>query len=106
ILHGGLTPRKRKRIVKEIEDLRYQYMVVTDLASRGIDIEGVSHVINAQLPKEEDFYVHRVGRTARAGMQGDSISFYTDEDIPLIETLEKQGVEFSYVDVRDGKWVQ
>lgn len=106
ILHGGLSPRQRKRIVKEIENLRYQYMVVTDLASRGIDIEGVSHVINAQLPKEEDFYVHRVGRTARAGMKGDAISFYTDEDIPLIEELEKQGVEFSYVDVKDGKWIK
>ncbi len=106
ILHGGLTPRQRKRTVKQLDELRYQYMVVTDLASRGIDIEGVSHVINAQMPKEEDFYVHRVGRTARAGMQGDAISFYTEEDIPLIEKLEKQGVSFTYCDIRDGKWMK
>lgn len=106
VLHGGLTPRQRKRTVKEIDDLRYQYMVATDLASRGIDIEGVSHIINAQLPKEEDFYVHRVGRTARAGMKGDAISFYTDADIPLIEKLEKQGVTFTYSDIQDGKWVK
>ncbi len=105
VLHGGLTPRQRKRAVKDIDDLRYPYIVATDLASRGIDIEGVSHVINAQLPKEEDFYVHRVGRTARAGMEGDAISFYTDEDIPLIEKLEKQGVTFTYSDIKNGQWV-
>lgn len=106
ILHGGLSPRQRKRTVKQIDELRYQYMVVTDLASRGIDIEGVSHVINAQMPKEEDFYVHRVGRTARAGMKGDAISFYTEADIPLIEKLEKQGVTFTYCDIKDDKWVK
>jgi len=105
VLHGGLTPRQRKRAVKDIDDLRYQYIVATDLASRGIDIEGVSHVINAQLPKEEDFYVHRVGRTARAGMEGDAISFYTDEDIPFIEKLEQQGVTFTYSDIKNGQWV-
>src|SRR5699024_7983111 len=54
IIHGGLSPRERKRTLKEIQNLRYQYIVATDLASRGIDIKGVSHVINAQLPKEED----------------------------------------------------
>src|SRR5699024_8663461 len=64
IMHGGLTPRERKRVLKDIRQLRFQYVVVTDLASRGIDIEGVSHVINAQLPHAEDFYIHRVGRTA------------------------------------------
>lgn len=106
VLHGGLSPRQRKRVVKQIDDLRYQYIVATDLASRGIDIEGVSHVINAQMPKEEDFYVHRVGRTARAGMEGDAISFYTEDDIPLIEKLEQQGVSFTFSDIKDGKWVK
>lgn len=106
LMHGGLSPRERKRVLKQIQDLRYQYVVATDLASRGIDITGVSHVINAQLPKEEDFYVHRVGRTARAGMEGTAISFYGEEDIKLIQLLEKKGVEFVYSDVRNGEWVQ
>lgn len=106
LMHGGLSPRERKRALKQIQDLRYQYVVATDLASRGIDIEGVSHVINAQLPKEEHFYIHRVGRTARAGLEGTAISFYNDEDIKLIQLLEKKGIEFVYSDVRNGEWVQ
>ncbi|MBC5637228.1 DEAD/DEAH box helicase [Ornithinibacillus sp. BX22] len=104
IIHGGLTPRERKRILKEIQSLKYQYLVATDLASRGIDIKGVSHVINAQLPKEEEFYIHRVGRTARAGMEGTAISLYREEDLKLIEKLEQKGLEFVFYDVRNGEW--
>ena len=104
VIHGGLTPRARKRVLKDVQSLRYQYVVATDLASRGIDIKGVSHVINAQLPKEEDFYIHRVGRTARAGMEGTAISLYQDSDVSLIEKLEEKGLSFTYVDVRNGEW--
>lgn len=104
LLHGGLTPRERKRVLKEIQSLRYQYIVATDLAARGIDIKGVSHVINAQIPKEEEFYIHRVGRTARAGMEGTAISLYDEDDLKLIEKLEQKGLEFTYVDVNNGEW--
>lgn len=104
LIHGGLAPRERKRVLKEIQNLRYQYIVATDLAARGIDIKGVSHIINAQLPKEEDFYIHRVGRTARAGLEGTAISLYRETDINLIEKLEKNGLHFNYADVKDGEW--
>lgn len=106
LLHGGLSARERKRVLKDIHQLRYQYIVATDLASRGIDIEGASHVINAQLPKEENFYLHRVGRTARAGMSGTAISLYDDADIPLIQKLEDRGLTFNYADVKDGEWTE
>ncbi|MCG3418684.1 DEAD/DEAH box helicase [Oceanobacillus sp. M65] len=106
LIHGGLAPRERKRVLKEIQSLRYQYIVATDLASRGIDIKGVSHVINAQLPKEEDFYIHRVGRTARAGMEGTAISIYQDDDIKLIQKLEQKGLTFTYTDLRKGEWTE
>ncbi|GGB29165.1 DEAD/DEAH box helicase [Virgibacillus dakarensis] len=104
LIHGGLSPRERKRVLKDIQNLRYQYIVATDLAARGIDIKGVSHVINAQLPKEEDFYVHRVGRTARAGMEGTAISLYDDQDIKLIEKLEGKGLTFTFYNVKNGEW--
>lgn len=104
LIHGGLSPRERKRVLKDIQNLRYQYVVATDLASRGIDIKGVSHVINAQLPKEEDFYVHRVGRTARAGMEGTAISLYDEADLTLISKLEQKGLQFIYSDVKNGEW--
>lgn len=106
ILHGGLSSRERKRIVKGIHNLEYQYVVATDLASRGIDIKGASHVINIELPKEIDFYIHRVGRTARAGMEGTAVSFYTEDNLPLIEQLEKKGILFTYSDVKEGKWLE
>ncbi len=59
-IHGDLTSRERKRVMKQIRDLEFQYIVATDLASRGIDIEGISHVINFELPRDLDFYIHRV----------------------------------------------
>ncbi|QGH34951.1 DEAD/DEAH box helicase [Gracilibacillus salitolerans] len=104
LIHGGLNQRERKRVLKEIQQLKYQYIVATDLAARGIDIKGVSHVINAQLPKEESFYLHRVGRTARAGMEGTAISLYHEEDISLIKKLEKKGLTFTFYDVVKGEW--
>ncbi|MCA0970060.1 DEAD/DEAH box helicase [Halobacillus litoralis] len=104
VLHGGLSPRERKRMLKELQSLRYQYIVATDLASRGIDIEGVSHVINAQMPKEEEFYIHRVGRTARAGLEGTAINLYKEEDFKLIEKLEKKGLTFDFYEVKNGEW--
>ncbi|MFB4166494.1 DEAD/DEAH box helicase [Virgibacillus sp. JSM 102003] len=104
LIHGGLKPRERKRVLKDIQSLRYQYIVATDLASRGIDIKGVSHVINAQLPKEEDFYVHRVGRTARAGMEGTAISLYAEHDLKIIQKLEQKGLSFTFFDIKNGEW--
>ncbi len=106
VLHGGLTSRERKRMVKSILDLSFQYIVATDLASRGIDIKGASHVINVELPKEVEFYIHRVGRTARAGLAGTAISFFKEEDIALIERLEKNGISFQFTDVKNGEWVE
>src|SRR5699024_11221235 len=88
ILHGGIKNRESTRITKAIFDHQYEYIVATDLASRGIDIKGASHVINVEMPKEVNFYIHRIGRTARAGLEGTAISFYQEEDIPLIESLE------------------
>ncbi|RYG74716.1 DEAD/DEAH box helicase [Lentibacillus lipolyticus] len=104
LIHGGLAPRERKRVLKEIQNLRYQYVVATDLASRGVDIKGVSHVINAELPRETDFYVHRAGRTARAGLEGTVISLYRDEDTRFIEKLKQKELPVTYWNVKNGEW--
>ena len=61
MIHGGLTPRERKQQMKRIRNLEFQYVIASDLASRGIDIEGVSHVINFDVPNDIDFFTHRVG---------------------------------------------
>lgn len=105
ILHGGLSSRERKRMVNDVRDLKYEYIVATDLASRGIDIPGVSHIINIELPSEVDFYIHRVGRTARAGNEGMAISFFNEKDAELIEELEKRGIIFAYSDITSDGWI-
>jgi ATP-dependent RNA helicase CshB len=105
VLHGDLTPRERKKMMKQIRDLEFQYIVATDLAARGIDIEGVSHVINFELPRDLEFYVHRVGRTARAGYSGIAATIYEPSDQDTLTKLEKMGIEFYHRDIVRDEWV-
>jgi len=104
-VHGDLNPRERKKMMKQIKDLEYQYIVATDLASRGIDIEGVSHVINYELPTDLDFYIHRVGRTARAGNSGIALTVYESSDEDALNRLEKMGIQFKHVDLKNEGFV-
>src|SRR5699024_2087198 len=106
MLHGDLSSRERMRVVRGINEQQYEYIVATDLASRGIDIKGASHVINVELPKEREFYIHRVGRTARAGASGVAISFFTEDDYELITDLEKQRITFIYSDIKNNQWLE
>ncbi len=105
-LHGGLHPRERKQTMKLVNDLKVQYLVATDLAARGIDIVGVSHIINFDLPKDLDFYIHRVGRTARAGADGIAYTIYEQKDQHAIEQLKKRGITFAYYDFKNDELVQ
>lgn len=105
-IHGDLSPRDRKKMMKQIRDLEYQFIVATDLAARGIDIEGISHVINYELPKDLDFYIHRAGRTARAGSSGICATIYTPSDEDALVRLEKMGITFSHADLRSGEWTE
>lgn len=104
-IHGDLTPRDRKKMMKQISNLEFQYVVATDLAARGIDIEGISHVINFELPSDLDFYIHRVGRTARAGYSGIAATMYDVEDEDAVIRLEKMGIEFVNKDLKNGEWI-
>ncbi|HEY4399767.1 MAG TPA: DEAD/DEAH box helicase [Lactobacillaceae bacterium] len=108
-IHGDIEPRERRRVMKQIQDLQFQYVVATDLAARGIDIEGVSHVINDDMPDELEFFVHRVGRTGRNGMPGLAVTLYGPDDEAKVAELEALGIEFTakqikgdeIVDVKD-----
>lgn len=104
-IHGDLTPRDRKKMMKQINDLEFQYVVATDLAARGIDIKGVSHVINYEIPTTElDFYIHRVGRTARAGSSGIAVTLFDTSDEDALNKLEALGIEFINRDFVGGEW--
>jgi ATP-dependent RNA helicase CshB len=103
-IHGDLTPRDRKKMMKQIRDLEFQYIVATDLAARGIDIQGISHVINYEIPEDLEFFIHRVGRTARAGSKGTAITLYNPEDEDALARVEKMGIPFVQKDVKNGEW--
>lgn len=105
IIHGDLPPRERKKMMKQINEAEFQYVVATDLAARGIDIKGVSHVINYELPSDLDFYVHRVGRTARAGLSGVALTIYEPSDEDALNKLEKLGIIFLNIDIKDQQWI-
>ena len=93
-IHGDIPPRERKRIMNQVKNLDFEYIVATDLAARGIDIEGVSHVINDAIPQDLSFFVHRVGRTGRNGLPGVAITLYQPSDDSDIRELEKMGIRF------------
>jgi len=105
-IHGDLSPRERTRMMKQIRDLEYQFIVATDLAARGIDIPGVSHVVNYELPDDLEFFIHRVGRTARAGLEGIAITMYEPSEDDKIVQIEKMGIPFIHEDVKKGEWVE
>ncbi|MCG7336395.1 DEAD/DEAH box helicase [Sporosarcina sp. ACRSM] len=105
-IHGDLTPRERTRMMKQIRDLEFQYIVATDLAARGIDIPGVSHVINYELPDDLEFFIHRVGRTARAGLEGTAITLYEPSEDDKVVRIEKMGIPFVHEDVKKGEWIE
>lgn len=104
-IHGDIPARERKRVMKQVQNLDYQYVVATDLAARGIDIEGVSLVINVEIPEDLDFFIHRVGRTGRNGLEGTAITLYHPEDEAAIVALEKMGVKFEPKIIQDGEIV-
>ncbi len=105
-IHGDLSPRDRKRMMKQVRDLEFQYIVATDLAARGIDIQGISHVINYEIPDDLEFFIHRVGRTARAGTKGTAITLFQPEEEDAIVRIEKMGIPFEQKDIKNGEWTE
>lgn len=103
-IHGDIPPRERKRIMNQVKNLDFEYIVATDLAARGIDIEGVSHVINDAIPQDLSFFVHRVGRTGRNGLPGTAITLYQPSDDSDIRELEKLGIKFIPKMIKNGEF--
>lgn len=104
-IHGDLEPRERRKMMRQINNNEYQYIVATDIAARGIDIDGVSHVINMEFPAEPDFYIHRAGRSGRGNYTGVCYSMYDSNDEKSIATLERKGIEFKNMQIKNGVFV-
>ena len=89
MLSGEIAQDKRIKMLDQFKNGQHNIMIATDVAGRGIHVDGVSHVVNFTLPEQSDDYVHRIGRTGRAGSQGVSISFLSEDDAFNLPTIEK-----------------
>ncbi|MBB6448852.1 ATP-dependent RNA helicase CshB [Geomicrobium halophilum] len=103
-IHGGLSSRARKQAMRSIERAKTPFVICTDLAARGMDIKGISHIINVQLPSDLQYYLHRAGRTARAGASGEVYTIVEKDDYPALHQLQKQRFFFHYLDIKKGEW--
>jgi ATP-dependent RNA helicase RhlE len=88
-IHGNKSQPQRERALAEFKTGQAKILVATDIAARGIDVSGVSHVINFELPNVPEQYVHRIGRTARAGASGIAVAFCADDERPYLKDIEK-----------------
>jgi ATP-dependent RNA helicase RhlE len=88
-LQGNLSQNRRQAALDGFRDGSYQILVATDIAARGIDVSGISHVINYDMPDTADAYTHRIGRTGRAAKTGDAFTFITREDGEMVRSIER-----------------
>ena len=88
-IHGNKSQNQRERVLADFRNGTLRMLIATDIAARGIDVDGVSHVINYDLPNMPESYVHRIGRTARAGAEGIAISFCDYEEAPFLRDIER-----------------
>ena len=88
-IHGNKSQGQRERALGEFKSGQVKILVATDIAARGIDVSGVSHVLNFELPNVPEQYVHRIGRTARAGASGIAIAFCADDEKPYLRDIER-----------------
>ncbi|MCJ9428135.1 DEAD/DEAH box helicase [Kordiimonas marina] len=88
-IHGDKQQRQRQRIIQNFRDDRIDFLVATDVAARGIDIQDVTHVFNTDVPVEAESYVHRIGRTARGGQSGTAYTFCSRGEIGLLRAVER-----------------
>jgi len=88
-LHGDLTQAKREKAIKRFRDTDIQFLVATDVAARGLDVEGVTHVFNYDIPHDVESYIHRIGRTGRAGGEGVAFTLVAPKDLDFLRMIEK-----------------
>ena len=106
-LHGGLRQNRRSKIMQNFRDEKFRILVATDIASRGLDVPHIEHIINYDMPQASEDFIHRIGRTARAGSVGEAVSFLTPKDSRIWKSIErlldKKGPKNNFKDVKNNK---
>jgi len=103
-LHGAFDKSERKKAMDDFRGARVHVLIASDVASRGLDIQGVTHIFNFDVPTESKAYLHRVGRTARAGAKGYAISLMTEQEVRLVRRYESElGITLTPVYLREGR---
>lgn len=102
LIHGDLDSRSRRQAMKKITSFDYQYVVCSDIAARGIDIEGVSHIISIDYPHNLEFYFHRAGRCGRNNLTGECYSFYDEKEEKIVRQLISKGLHIDNVEFKNG----
>jgi len=90
VIHSDIAQNKRERILKQFRKGDLQFLIATDVAARGLDINFVTHIYNFDMPESADTYIHRIGRTGRAGATGYSCTFVTEEDTAILRAIENR----------------
>src|SRR5699024_9873858 len=88
-IHGDVAQQQRERLIRQLRDGRLDILVATDVAARGLDVERISHVLNYDIPYDTESYVHRIGRTGRAGREGQAILFVTPRERGMLRAIER-----------------
>lgn len=88
-IHGDLTQAKRMSVLRKFKEGKIDVLVATDVAARGLDISGVTHVYNYDIPQDPESYVHRIGRTGRAGKEGMAITFVQPREMGYLRIVEE-----------------
>jgi len=88
-IHGDLLQKERDKVMRAFKGKKIQILVSTDVAARGIDVEGLTYVVHYQLPESDEYYLHRSGRTARAGKDGVSLALINTKEVKVIRNYER-----------------
>ena len=103
-LHAASYKRDRKKAMEDFRSAQVHVLIASDLAARGLDIKGVTHVFNLDVPTQSKAYLHRVGRTARAGAKGQAVTLMTGDEVRLVRRYESElGIVMHHVRVREGR---
>ena len=88
-LNGDMEQRQREQMVAQLKNGKIDILIATDVAARGLDVERISHVLNYDIPYDSETYVHRIGRTGRAGRKGDAILFVSPRERNMLRVIER-----------------